>query len=135
MRLFDSATELALQLEQRGLPVVPHTRQGDPRWPATHHIWIQSATQEAAFEQYERLAAANVQVNYRKLPYRLGYGLRLGTSHSATAGVDIAHMAELAEIVALAIADATGAPALRERVRVLAADAKTGAILPPEHWT
>ena len=135
VRLLDSAAELALQLEQRGLPVVPHTRQGDPRWPATHHIWIQSATREAAFEQYERLAAANVQVNYRKLPYRLGHGLRLGTSHSATAGVDIAHMAELSEIVALALAGATAAPVLRERVRVLAADAKTGAILPPEHWT
>lgn len=133
-RLLDSATELELRLRERGVSVVPRSRQGDPTWPATHHLWIEAPGSETAFAQYERLAAANVQVNYRKLPYRLGYGLRLGTSHSATAGVDIPHMTELADIIALAIADAEAAPAIRERVRALAAGARTGAILPTEHW-
>ena len=134
-RLLDSATELELRLRERGVSVVPRSRQGDPTWPGTHHLWVEATGREAAFAQYERLAAANVQVNYRKLPYRLGYGLRLGTSHSATAGVDVPHMTELADIVALAIADAEAAPALRERVRALAARARTHAILPTEHWS
>jgi glycine hydroxymethyltransferase len=133
-RLLDSAAELELRLSERGVSVVPRSRQGDPTWPATHHIWIETIGSEAAFGQYERLAAANVQVNYRKLPYRLGYGLRLGTSHSATAGVDVPHMAELADIVALAIDDAKISPVLRERVRALAVEAQVGAILPTAHW-
>lgn len=133
-RLLDSAAELELRLSERGVSVVPRSRQGDPAWPATHHIWIETIGSEAAFAQYERLAAANVQVNYRKLPYRLGYGLRLGTSHSATAGVDVPHMTELADIVALAIDDVKVAPVLRERVRALAVEAQAGAILPTEHW-
>ncbi len=133
-RLLDSAAELERCLSEHGVSVVPRSRQGDPAWPATHHIWIETIGSEAAFTQYERLAAANVQVNYRKLPYRLGHGLRLGTSHSATAGVDVSHMTELADVVALAINDAAASRVLRARVRRLAAEAQASAILPTEYW-
>lgn len=134
-RLLDGAAELERQLVRHGVSVADRARQGDPSWPATHHIWIAAGGREAAFAQYERLAAAAVQVNYRKLPYRLGHGLRLGTSHCATAGVGVEHMPELAEIVALAIADAEPPAVLRERVRALATAAQVDAILPLEHWT
>ncbi len=74
------------------------------------------------------------QVNYRKLPYRLGYGLRLGTSHSATRASTWSHMTEQANVVAVAINDARASPVLRERVRALAAEARASAILPADRW-
>jgi hypothetical protein len=83
--------------------------------------------------QYEGLAAANVQVNHRKVD-RLGYGLRLRTSHSAGAGVDVPQMAKLADMVALAIARTEPLSLLRERVSALAADGQADAILPMEYW-
>lgn len=119
---------------ERGVSVVRRERQGDPAWPATHHIWILADSRDAAFEQFESLTAAGIHTNYRKLPYRLGYGLRLGTSFSAVAGVDVPHLEELADIIAAAITGGAS-DALRTRVRALADDARANAILPPEHWT
>lgn len=133
-RLLDTAAELELQLGRRGVSVVQRARQGDPAWPATHHIWILSESRDAAFAQFESLTEARIHTNYRKLPYDLGYGLRLGTTFSAVAGIDVRHMEELADIVATAI-EGGASPSLRTRVRGLADDAIAAAILPPEHWT
>jgi glycine hydroxymethyltransferase len=132
-RLFATAGELELQLARRGARVVDRALQGLPSWPPTHHLWIRADSEDDAFEKYERLGRANVQTNYRKLPYRLGYGLRLGTTFSAVAGVDVAHIEELADIIASAL---SGEPAagLRDRVRTLALAARGGAIVPVEHW-
>ncbi len=87
-RLLDTAAELESRLAERGVPVVVRQRQGEPDWPATHHIWILSEDREAAFTQFESLTAAHIHTNYRKLPYDLGHGLRLGTSFSAVAGIE-----------------------------------------------
>ncbi|HEX8122904.1 MAG TPA: hypothetical protein VF549_16755 [Solirubrobacteraceae bacterium] len=132
-RLLSTAAELERRLGEREVAVVPRARQGDPHWPATHHIWILSASRDEAFAQFEALTEARIHTNYRKLPYDLGYGLRLGTTFSAVAGIDLGHVEELADIIATAIADGAGA-SLRARVGALAEDARTTAILPPEHW-
>jgi glycine hydroxymethyltransferase len=132
-RLFDTAAELEARLIERGLPVANRDRQGRRDWPSTHHIWISSQSQDEAFEQFEQLARTHIHTNYRKLPYELGYGLRLGTTFSVVAGVDVDHMQELADIVALAIADGAS-ESLRERVRELAESAAARAILPLQHW-
>lgn len=133
-RLLDSAAELELQLGRRGVSVVQRARQGDPAWPATHHIWIRSESRDAAFAHFESLTEIRIHTNYRKLPYGLGYGLRLGTTFSAVAGIDVRHMEELADIIATAI-EGGASPSLRTRVGNLADDALATAILPPEHWT
>lgn len=132
-RLFSTAAELETELDRRGVDVVKRSSQGKPEWPPTHHIWIRAPTQDVALVQYERLAQANVHTNYRKLPYGLGYGLRLGTTHSTVAGVDVAHISELADIVAGAISGAPSAE-LRDRVRTLARNAALGAIVPSQYW-
>lgn len=132
-RLFATAGELELQLARRGVPVVERALQGWPEWPPTHHLWIRARDDSDAFAKYERLARANVQTNYRKLPYRLGYGLRLGTTFSAVAGIDVGHVEELADIIAAALAEEPAA-ALRDRVRALAVTARAGAIVPAAHW-
>ncbi|HET9198704.1 MAG TPA: hypothetical protein VFN92_10685 [Solirubrobacterales bacterium] len=133
-RLLGTAAGLEAALAQRGVQVLPRSRQGDPRWPVTHHIWVLAEDREAAFAQYEGLTSVRIHTNYRKLPYGLGYGLRLGTSFSSVAGIGDAHLEELADIVATTIASGPSA-SLQERVGRLAAEARTSAILPAEYWT
>jgi len=113
--------------------VFQRSRQGDADWPGTHHLWITADGKDEAFTYYERLAAANVHVNYRELPYGLGYGLRLGTSFSSVAGVGTQHVDELAAIVESAMSGGSG-EALRRRVRELAQDAASEAIVPTNLW-
>jgi glycine hydroxymethyltransferase len=134
-RLLETAAALEAELTDRGVAVFSRQRQGSSRWPPTHHIWILARDRDDAFAQYERLAQANVHTNYRKLPYGLGYGLRLGTTFSAMAGIDIGQVTELADIVAAAIGADADRPDLRDRVRELARSSRSQAILPAEYWT
>ena len=131
--LLDTATALEEALARNDVPVVSRARQGEAWWPATHHIWITAEGRAEAFSQYEKLTAAGVHVNYRKLPYKLGYGLRLGTSFSTTAGIGLEHIGDLAEILSIAIREDVDA-ALQGRVRDLARSASGVAILPPASW-
>ena len=133
-RLFATAGTLERELGRRGVPVIARSRQGRPEWPATHHLWVAARDEDEAFSNFERLERVNIQTNYRKLPYRLGHGLRLGTTFSAVAGIDVEHVAELADIIAAALAGEPSAP-LRDRVRTLAGSARGGAIVPPVLWS
>ncbi len=133
-RLFATALELEAQLATRGVPVVSRDSQGLGGWPSTHHIWIRSADRDDAFSQYESLAQAGILTNYRKLPYRLGYGLRLGTTFSSVSGIDVEHTGELADLVHATLERGAGEH-LRSRVADLARSALDGAILPASHWT
>jgi glycine hydroxymethyltransferase len=132
-QLLDTALELEQQLLRRGLDVVARGEQGCGDWPGTHHVWLRAPTSHVAYEQFERLARTHVHTNYRKLPYRLGYGLRLGTSFSAAAGLRAAHVDDLADVIAATIRSGDS-DALRERVREIAEDARTNAMVPPEYW-
>jgi glycine hydroxymethyltransferase len=133
-RLLSTALELEAQLLRRGVSVVVRERQGQAAWPATHHIWISSPDKDKAFTQFESLTQVNVQTNYRKLPYDLGYGLRLGTSVSSICGVDTPQLESLAEIIQAATEDGSSA-ALRSRVGELARSAQAAAIVPVELWS
>jgi glycine hydroxymethyltransferase len=131
-RLLGSAEALEAQLMHR-VPIVERRLQGEPAWPATHHLWIRPPDDEQAFTFYEDLAAVQIHCNYRKLPYNLGYGLRLGTTHAAMAGLQPAHASELADIIAT-VANEGATPAARDRVRDLAHAAAAEAILPTGYW-
>lgn len=132
-RLLDTAIELERQLIRRGLPVVRRHEQGHTDWPSTHHIWIEAPSRDVAFDQYERLCRANLHTNYRKLPYGLGHGLRLGTTFSAVAGLNIDHIEDLADVIYSTIRQGDNA-ANRERVRDLAEHARAEAIVPLDCW-
>jgi glycine hydroxymethyltransferase len=133
-RLLETAFELERQLLRRRLDVVSRAGQGCLEWPGTHHVWIRTPDRDAAFRQYERLSRAHLHTNYRKLPYGLGYGLRLGTTFSAVAGLGLAHIEELADIIEVVMRYGDN-QALRERVRELAESARVDAIIPPAYWT
>jgi len=132
-RLLASAVALEGELLDRGIPVVDRSRQGEPHWPNTHHIWIELGDAELAFQRYEHLAASRILTNYRSLPYGLGYGLRLGTTFSAVAGIGAEHAAELADVIGAGF-EGEPAPALQDRVEKLAREAAAEAILPSRYW-
>jgi glycine/serine hydroxymethyltransferase len=132
-RLFDSALALEEHLADRGIDLVARSEQGCANWPSTHHIWLKAGSSEGAYRMYEDLAEIGILTNYRRLPYGIGYGLRLGTTHSAVAGLDVEHAAELAEIIRRRLKEGPS-PDLRERVAALAQTAARGAIVPTRHW-
>lgn len=98
-RMLDTALRIEHELNELGVPVVLRG-QDHPDRPTTQHVWIAAEDQAQAFDWYRALENINVQTNYRKLPYDLGYGLRLGTSFSAVAGLTADLAAELATIIA-----------------------------------
>ncbi len=55
--------------------------------PATHHIWIKAQDQTDIFNVFCRLEEYGINVNYRLLPYSIGYGLRLGLSGAVCTGL------------------------------------------------
>lgn len=73
--MIQNATYFEEQLRVNGFNVVVnnmiHTH--------THHIWIRFENKEDAFDFYKNLEKYGLLVNYRKLPYELGYGIRIGT--------------------------------------------------------
>lgn len=126
-RMLGTALLLESSLEAAGVPAVRRHLQGNADWPTTQHVWITAPDREAAYSHFEALSRVRIHVNYRKLPYRLGYGLRLGTTFSAIVGVDESCMAQLARIISDAMSG--GNPiALRHEVRELAEGARAEAL-------
>lgn len=85
--------------------------------PNTHHIWLPAPTKETAFKWYSNLESIGILVNYRKLPYELGYGLRLGLSAATYRGLKASHIGRLASIIANALD--TPSSKLSENVQAL----------------
>lgn len=111
-RMLDVAVLLEDELAERGVPVVRRRRD----LPPTHHVWIRESNRERAFESYERLESCRILANFRKLPYSLGYGLRLGVNAAVRIGLTEADVPELAELIA-EIRGRGATPALKSRAR------------------
>lgn len=88
-------------LQKRGVSVIQ--RNITSRSPNTHHIWVSAPSREEAFRWYMNLERIGILVNYRKLPYELGYGLRLGLSAATYRGLRAEHIEQLAAIVSKAL--------------------------------
>lgn len=94
--MLDVALRLEDELAARTVPVVRRARDK----PSTQHIWIAQEDRATAFAAYEELEKSSILVNYRKLPYSLGYGLRLGTSAAVRIGMTVTDVPELASLIA-----------------------------------
>lgn len=101
--MLKNATALDLELIKRDVPVIPRFSQNQEL--PTHHCWIKPDGQEKTFQLYLTLEKLGLLVNYRLLPYDIGYGLRLGTSGATMSGLKPVHIPELAELIAAAYAD------------------------------
>lgn len=128
-RICAVADSLRDALREIAIDAVDADEQGDPDWPTTQHIWIRCRDADQAFRMYGELAKARIQTNYRLLPYGLGYGLRLGTTYAAAAGLSMEHVPELAGLMAEIMAEGAS-PARRHAVRALARRARASAIDP-----
>ena len=87
---------LEKELEKLGIPIVSKKQSILP----THHIWITAKNPEDAFIFYKNMEACNLLVNYRKLPYNLNYGIRMGTSAATLQGIREQNCKQLADIIA-----------------------------------
>jgi glycine hydroxymethyltransferase len=90
------AVRLEEELAENGVSVV---RRADDR-PATHHVWVREASRGHAFETFEALERCRILTNFRKLPYSLGHGLRLGLSAAARTGLEENDIPALAALIA-----------------------------------
>ena len=100
-RMLKNTLALSEELSSRGFPVV--RRRNDA--PNTHHIWIDSPNSETAYQWFKRLERARILVNYRKLPYHRGTGLRLGLAALTRQGMTASKCAILADLI---VSAATG---------------------------
>lgn len=100
-RLSNNMLENTLLLEkllcENGISVIK--RASNDIEKHTHHIWIQCKSKTEAFDFYLKLESVGIMVNYRKLPYELGYGLRLGLSGATQSGLCPKHIDKLASYI------------------------------------
>lgn len=78
------------------LPVVPRIEEK----PQTHHLWLTFSDNEKAYQFYKKLELCGLLVNYRKLPYNLGMGIRMGTSAATLQGINPDNIQELSSLIA-----------------------------------
>ena len=90
-----NSVELEKNLHNNGVSVVLKNEHLLP----THHIWITFDNKDDAYSAYKDLEKYNILVNYRILPYNLGYGLRLGTTAATLQGLTVAKTKQLACII------------------------------------
>lgn len=83
-------------LSQKGIPVINKPERCLP----APHIWILPKDQNAAYALFNNLEELGINVNYRKLPYNLNFGLRLGVNAAVRQGLREKHIDELSDIIA-----------------------------------
>jgi glycine hydroxymethyltransferase len=92
----ENAVSLEDALAAAAVPVVRRAKEAPP----TQHIWIAFDSALDAYRAFRELERCRIYVNYRLLPYGLGYGLRLGTTAATARGFRACHADQLAEIIA-----------------------------------
>jgi len=111
-RILACAVKLEEELLDRGVPAVRRPRD----LPPTHHVWIIERDRNRAFETFEELERCLIMTNFRRLPYSLGHGLRLGTTAAVRLGMTEEDVPRLAELIT-DIRRCGATPALRREAR------------------
>ena len=96
-QMLQNAVILEDALYERGVPVVRRKREAIP----THHLWIEMPSHTEAFNKYRDLERCRIMTNYRRLPYGIGYGLRLGLSSATRQGLTPESISGLADIITM----------------------------------
>lgn len=93
--MLDNSVNLELKLNAFGLPVVLKDANRTP----THHIWIKFNNKDIAFDFYKKMEQCGFLINYRKLPYNMGVGIRMGTSAATLQGLNSRNQSDLAFLI------------------------------------
>lgn len=94
-QMIQNSINLEMNLCQLQVPVI----QRDKNLQATHHIWIKPSSKEKTYEFYKRMEQCGLLVNYRKLPYNIGYGIRMGTSAATLQGLNSQNLTTLSKLI------------------------------------
>lgn len=94
-QMLQNSIQLEKKMLENGIPVVERI----PNRVATHHIWIKFDRKDLAYNFYKKAEKCGILFNYRKLPYELGYGIRMGTSAATLQGVNNQNLSELAKLI------------------------------------
>ena len=95
-RMLACAPLLEMELADLGVPVVRRPAGAVP----THHVWIREGSRDRAFDTFEALEQCGLHTNFRKLPYGLGHGIRLGLSAAVRVGLLESDVPRLAALIA-----------------------------------
>lgn len=102
-------------LINQGLPIVSRNNNN----LSTLHIWILPKNKNSAYNLFLKLEQLNILVNYRKLPYNLGFGLRLGINAAVMQGLRPYHIHNLATIISEAYYSTSLSNKLRNNAKKL----------------
>lgn len=100
-QMLKNSVALESLLFDMGVPIVKRNHDK----VATHHIWVRVNDKETAFRFYKKMEQCGLLVNYRKLPYELGYGIRMGTSACTLQGINSSNIYDLAQLIARVFSD------------------------------
>lgn len=93
--MLQNSINIEKELYELGVPVIVKEKDKTP----THHIWINLNNKDKAFDFYKRMERCGLLVNYRYLPYGLGYGIRMGTSAATIQGVNEKNYSDLSILI------------------------------------
>jgi len=79
--------------------VVDRSIYKEPKSNYTQHLWLSCRDKSEAFNIYRNLELARIHVNYRKLPYNLGWGIRIGTTSAIALGINDDTIVSLANVI------------------------------------
>jgi glycine hydroxymethyltransferase len=95
-RMLANAVALEDHLAAAGVDVVRRAADKAP----THHLWVRAPDRATAFRRFRDLERCRILTNFRKLPYGLGFGLRLGLNAATRMGLEPADTRDLAGLIA-----------------------------------
>lgn len=99
-RMLTNAVGLEEELSRAGVDVVRRAPDVAP----THHLWVRASDAPRAFRMFRDLERCRILTNFRKLPYGLGFGLRLGLNAATRTGLEPADTRDLAALIARILA-------------------------------
>lgn len=94
-KMLQNSIQLESHMNDLGLPVVLKCKNRTP----THHIWLNFNNKDVAFDFYKKMEKCGLLVNYRKLPYDLGFGIRMGTAAATLQGINESNQTDLADLI------------------------------------
>lgn len=97
-KMLSTTRLLEENLIKNGLPVIK--RNFNNTW--TQHLWLRPKSKEKSYQFFRLLEELHILTNYRLLPYKLGYGLRLGTAAAVRQGLEEKCVPALAEVISKA---------------------------------
>ena len=94
-KMLENSINIEMKLAEFDVPVILKVKNKTP----THHIWINFNNKDKAFDFYKKMEKCGLLVNYRNLPYELGFGIRMGTSAATIQGINAINQNDLAILI------------------------------------